>query len=104
MPTTFNAPTVCHKILSDEQTSADPERTDAAMKVMDLVYAEMEPGDALFFHSNTLHRSDQNKSPNPRWSLLCCYNTKHKIRSSHPIIRSTRGWRRCPTRGSRRWA
>ena len=25
----------------------------------------MEPGDALFFHSNLLHRSDQNKSDQP---------------------------------------
>ena len=57
-----------------EQTGADPERTTEAMKVLELVYAEMEPGDALFFHSNTLHRSDQNKSPNPRWCLICCYN------------------------------
>ena len=68
-----------------DQTGADPERTDAAMKVMDLVYVELDPGDALFFHSNTLHRSDQNKSPNPRWSLLCCYNTKHNnpYKASH---------------------
>jgi ectoine hydroxylase len=21
-----------------------------------------------------LHRSDQNTSPDPRWSLICCYN------------------------------
>jgi ectoine hydroxylase-related dioxygenase (phytanoyl-CoA dioxygenase family) len=55
------------------------------MKVLELVYAEMAPGDALFFHSNTLHRSDQNKSPHPRWSLLCCYNTKHNnpYKASH---------------------
>ena len=33
-----------------------------------------EPGDALFFHGNLLHRSDKNTSPNPRWSLICCYN------------------------------
>lgn len=68
-----------------EQTGADPERTDAAMQVLELVYAELEPGDALFFHSNTLHRSDQNKSPHPRWSLLCCYNTKHNnpYKASH---------------------
>jgi hypothetical protein len=68
-----------------DQTGADPERTDAAMKILELVYAEMAPGDALFFHSNTLHRSDQNKSPNPRWSLLCCYNTKHNnpYKASH---------------------
>jgi ectoine hydroxylase len=58
-----------------DQTGADPERTTEAMKIMELEYAEMEPGDALFFHCNTLHRSDQNTSPNPRWSLICCYNT-----------------------------
>jgi len=27
-----------------------------------LVYVIMEPGDAVFFHANLLHRSDQNKS------------------------------------------
>ncbi|MHB8522977.1 MAG: phytanoyl-CoA dioxygenase family protein [Limisphaerales bacterium] len=68
-----------------DQTGADPERTDQAMKVMELVYGVMDPGDALFFHSNTLHRSDQNKSPYPRWSLLCCYNAKHNnpYKASH---------------------
>jgi hypothetical protein len=34
----------------------------------------MEPGDVLFFHCNTLHRSDRNNSPDRRWTLLCCYN------------------------------
>jgi ectoine hydroxylase len=68
-----------------DQTGADPERVEPAMKVMPLVYGIMEPGDALFFHSNTLHRSDQNKSPNPRWTLICCYNTKHNnpYKASH---------------------
>ncbi len=61
---------------SGEQTGADMERVEAALERMPLIYAEMEAGDALFFHSNTLHRSDQNKSPNPRWGLICCYNTK----------------------------
>jgi ectoine hydroxylase-related dioxygenase (phytanoyl-CoA dioxygenase family) len=37
----------------------------------------MEPGSALFFHSNLLHQSAQNTSANPRWALICCYNTKH---------------------------
>ena len=60
-----------------DQTGADPERTDEAVKVMELVYVELSPGDTLFFHSNLLHRSDQNTSPDPRWSLICCYNTKH---------------------------
>jgi ectoine hydroxylase-related dioxygenase (phytanoyl-CoA dioxygenase family) len=34
----------------------------------------LEPGDAVFFHCNALHRSDQNRSPNRRYTLLICYN------------------------------
>jgi ectoine hydroxylase-related dioxygenase (phytanoyl-CoA dioxygenase family) len=60
-----------------DQTGADPERVEAAMKVLELCYCELAPGDTLFFHGNTLHRSDQNHSPHPRWALLCCYNTRH---------------------------
>lgn len=58
------------------QTGADPERVQAALERLPLVYVEMEPGDGLFFHGNLLHRSDQNTSRDPRWSLICCYNTK----------------------------
>jgi ectoine hydroxylase len=57
-----------------EQTGADPERVQAALDRMELVYCEMEPGTGLFFHSNLLHASSQNTSPNSRWSLICCYN------------------------------
>ena len=58
------------------QTGADPERVAAVLERMPIEYVEMEPGDGLFFHGNLLHRSDQNTSPDPRWSLICCYNTK----------------------------
>ena len=71
-----------------DQTGADPERTTAAAKVMETVYVELDPGDTLFFHSNTLHRSNQNTSDDPRWSLICCYNTKHNNpykESHHPF-------------------
>jgi len=56
------------------QTGADIARVEQAMKVLDHVAVEMEPGDALFFHCNTLHRSSQNRSDRPRNILLCCYN------------------------------
>lgn len=59
-----------------DQTCADPERVAAAAEKLELVYVEMEPGDSLFFHSNLLHRSDQNRSQNDRWALICCYNAK----------------------------
>ncbi|MBS0211283.1 MAG: phytanoyl-CoA dioxygenase family protein [Planctomycetes bacterium] len=61
---------------SGEQTGADMERVNAALERHELVYVECEPGDALFFDANLLHRSDQNRSPNPRWSLICCYNAR----------------------------
>ena len=55
-----------------DQSGADPERVQAATQRLELAFCELAPGDALFFHSNTLHRSDQNRSAHPRWSLLCC--------------------------------
>jgi ectoine hydroxylase-related dioxygenase (phytanoyl-CoA dioxygenase family) len=69
------------------QTGADPERIEAAMARFELVYCEMEPGTALFFHSNVLHCSSPNTSPNPRWSLICCYNAARNDpykESQHP--------------------
>lgn len=59
---------------SGDQTGADPQRVEAALERLELRPIEAEPGDALFFHCNLLHRSDQNRSPHPRWSLICCYN------------------------------
>ncbi len=59
------------------QTGADPERVNAAMQRLERVYCEMAPGDAVFFHGNTLHSSDANLSDKPRWGLICCYNTRH---------------------------
>ena len=63
-----------HGVLPGEQVGADPRRVEEMLKTMDLVYCEMEPGDGLFFHSNVMHRSDQNRSPNRRWTVLFCYN------------------------------
>ena len=57
-----------------DQAGADMERVNVAIERYPLVYVECEPGDAIFFHGNLLHRSDQNRSPNSRWSLICCYN------------------------------
>ncbi|NKB68497.1 MAG: phytanoyl-CoA dioxygenase family protein [Candidatus Latescibacteria bacterium] len=61
-------------VRTGEQAGADQERVAEACQRLPLVYCEMEPGDALFFHCNLLHRSDQNGSKDPRWSLICCYN------------------------------
>jgi ectoine hydroxylase len=63
-------------VLTGEQAGADRSRVDEILKRLDLVYVEMEPGDTLYFHANLLHRSDQNHSDHPRWSMICCYNAK----------------------------
>ena len=61
-------------ILTGDQAGADQERVEELGKRLERVYIEMNPGDTLFFHANLLHRSDQNTSEYPRWSMICCYN------------------------------
>lgn len=58
-----------------EQVGADMAMVDNALKTLEHVYVELEPGDALFFHSNILHRSEANTSEKPRWSIISCYNS-----------------------------
>jgi ectoine hydroxylase-related dioxygenase (phytanoyl-CoA dioxygenase family) len=60
----------------DDQVCADPERVAEVLKSLPLEAVELAPGDAAFFHSNTLHRSQKNGSTEPRMSLIGCYNTK----------------------------
>ena len=72
-------------VLSGEQAGADLEHVNQALQRLELVHVEMEPGDAVFFHCNTLHRSDQNRSQHPRWSMICSYNAARNdpFRESH---------------------
>jgi len=70
--------------LSGEQAGADPEQVEEACKRLETVHCEMSAGDALFFHSNTLHCSAANNSDHSRWALICCYNT----RSNDPFKKS----------------
>jgi ectoine hydroxylase-related dioxygenase (phytanoyl-CoA dioxygenase family) len=62
-----------------EQVGADMQMVDNALKTMELVYVELEPGDALVFHSNLLHRSEANLSDRPRWSVISCYNLQSNL-------------------------
>ena len=52
---------------------ADPERVALAEGACERVACELMPGDALFFHCNTLHSSAPNSSSDPRWTLVCCF-------------------------------
>ncbi len=62
-----------------EQVGADMTMVNNALATMELVYVEIEAGDALFFHSNILHRSEANTSDKPRWSIISCYNAQSNL-------------------------
>jgi phytanoyl-CoA hydroxylase len=64
---------------SGEQVGASQRFVDLALQTMEHVFVELKAGDALFFHSNLLHRSEANLSDNARWSLICCYNRETNI-------------------------
>ncbi|MGP1396074.1 MAG: phytanoyl-CoA dioxygenase family protein [Inquilinaceae bacterium] len=57
-----------------DQIGAEMVYVEAAKKTCPLVHAELDPGDALFFHANLLHASGPNTSDRSRNVLLCCYN------------------------------
>jgi ectoine hydroxylase-related dioxygenase (phytanoyl-CoA dioxygenase family) len=62
-----------------EQVGADLQMVNNALKTMELVYVELEPGDARIFHSNLLHRSEANLSDYPRWSVISSYNLQSNL-------------------------
>jgi len=43
------------------------------------LYCDLQPGDALFFHPNLLHRSEANLSEFPRWSIISCYSSQSNL-------------------------
>ncbi len=61
-------------VLSGDQAGADREVVAEAAKRLEKIYCVMDPGDAVFFHANTLHGSGPNHSENARWAMICCYN------------------------------
>ncbi len=78
-----------------DQTGAELERVEVALQRFELVYVELAPGDAVLFHANLLHRSDQNRSDEPRWALICCYNTRENDpykESRHPRYTPLEVW------------
>lgn len=72
-----------------EQVGASQLYVDLALKTMELMYVELMPGDALFFHSNLLHRSEANLSNNSRWSLISVYNRNSNVPYNEPSRSST---------------
>ena len=72
-----------------EQVGASQHYVDLALKTMELAHVVIKAGDALFFHSNILHRSEANTSDTARWSLISVYNRAANIPYNEPSQSST---------------
>ena len=59
-----------------EDSGVDGKRLAAILARFPEVEVELDPGDAVIFHCNTLHASSDNHSAAPRVALLGCYNTR----------------------------
>lgn len=84
-----------HGQVGDQTGVADQERLQSVLERFEIVPCELEPGEAIFFHCNLLHRSDQNKSPDPRWAFICCYNARRNDpykESRHPRYSYLEKW------------
>jgi ectoine hydroxylase-related dioxygenase (phytanoyl-CoA dioxygenase family) len=67
-----------HKFYEElEDSGVEPERLAVIKKRCTEVFVELEVGDFVIFHCNTLHGSDDNSSDASRLAMLGCYNTKH---------------------------
>ncbi len=58
-------------------SGVDPARLAEIEKHLQEEYLELDSGDIVIFHCNTLHGSDDNRSQDSRIALLGCYNTRH---------------------------
>lgn len=57
-----------------QASGADPVFLQRALNKLKVIECVMDPGDVVFFHSNTLHASGPNRSGSPRTLLHCSYN------------------------------
>ncbi|CAN5599534.1 phytanoyl-CoA dioxygenase family protein [soil metagenome] len=86
-----------------EQVGASQHYVDLILKTNELIYVELMPGDALFFHSNLLHRSEANLSDTARWSLISVYNRSENIPYNEPSKSSTVALQMVPDEALLEW-
>lgn len=62
---------------------------ESGIEQREIVYAEMAPGDVLFFDVLTLHASDPNESDQPRLSFIIDFDSKPKPKEDLPFGSTT---------------
>lgn len=75
---------------SESDTGIDEIILEHVRKNCEELYIELDPGDCVIFHGNTLHGSDDNTSDQPRISVLGTYNFKrnnpiYEDSNNHPF-------------------
>lgn len=65
-------------------SGVNPERLAIIEQKLEEDYLELERGDIVLFHCNTLHGSNDNLSEDSRIALLGCYNTRHNNPNHSP--------------------
>lgn len=72
-----------HHVYDGQNQIAEESRLQSIKEKCPHIYAEMERGDVLFLHSNTLHYSSPNRSKMRRLGFLMCYNKA----TNDPVIK-----------------
>lgn len=65
--------------VADQTGPLDDLRIQSILARNELVYCELKPGDAVFFHANTLHRSEASIIDRPRWAFISVYNSTTNV-------------------------
>ena len=102
---------VTHGRVGDQAGIVDQPRLEAALKRYELVPAQMEPGDVLFFHCNLWHTSDKNDSDMRRYAIITAVNKRsndpifqHHHPNYHPLnMVDNSGERKLAKRKTLRW-
>lgn len=72
--------------VADQTGPLDTLRIQSILSCSEIVYCELKPGDAIFFHANTLHRSEASMVSQPRWAFISAYNSiKNEPREITPV-------------------
>ena len=65
-----------------QSQGSDPDVVAAALESHPVELCELDPGDVVVFHSNTLHGSGPNESDAPRTMLMMSYNALSNVPSA----------------------
>lgn len=57
-----------------EGWQCDPKRMEKVLARLEVVHCEMEPGDTLWTHANTIHASRGNHTDKARTNIICHHN------------------------------